>query len=144
MAVEPVAELDLGGVDDLVARSRKEGDGADRRRRAVEARAAAVAAQPGGAWRSAGCSSSSSCCASRRRSTPSTSPTPTPYENHLTEQVVVDGTPKDVVSPDGVPIGPTWHAEFFLGADESGRDIAVRLLYGGRTSLIIGCSARRC
>jgi peptide/nickel transport system permease protein len=126
MAVEPVAELDLGGVDDLVARSRKEGDGP-------------IAGVP--PWK----------LALRRL-----------RRNRVAmafggmfivivvlcllapvyaEQVVVDGTPTNVVAPNGVPIGPTWHAEFFLGADESGRDIAVRLLYGGRTSLIIGCSA---
>ena len=39
----------------------------------------------------------------------------------------------------GVPIGPTWSfSHFFLGADDNGRDIAVRLLYGGRNSLEIG------
>jgi peptide/nickel transport system permease protein len=41
----------------------------------------------------------------------------------------------------GIPIGPTWHAKFFLGADESGRDVAVRLLYGGRNSLEVGAEA---
>jgi peptide/nickel transport system permease protein len=41
----------------------------------------------------------------------------------------------------GLPIGPTWHAKFFLGADNVGRDVAVRLLYGGRTSLQIGAEA---
>jgi peptide/nickel transport system permease protein len=64
-----------------------------------------------------------------------------PYKNHLTEQITVDGKKKDVVSPDGVPIGPTWQGHFLLGADDNGRDIAVRLLYGGRTSLEIGVVA---
>jgi peptide/nickel transport system permease protein len=64
-----------------------------------------------------------------------------PYKNHLTDTVQVGGKTKDVVAPNGVPIGPTWHGRFFLGADSNGRDIAVRLLYGGRTSLIIGVSA---
>jgi len=42
----------------------------------------------------------------------------------------------------GVPIGPTWNiSHFFLGADENARDIAVRLLYGGRNSLEIGVVA---
>ena len=41
----------------------------------------------------------------------------------------------------GLPKGPTWHAKFFLGADNSGRDVAVRLLYGGRNSLQIGAEA---
>ncbi len=65
----------------------------------------------------------------------------TPFENHLTDKVTVGGETKNVVSLDGVPIGPTWHGRFFLGADDNGRDIAVRLLYGGRTSLQIGVSA---
>jgi peptide/nickel transport system permease protein len=64
-----------------------------------------------------------------------------PYKNHLTDQITVDGKKKDVVSPDGVPIGPTWQGRFLLGADDNGRDIAVRLLYGGRTSLQIGVLA---
>ena len=40
-----------------------------------------------------------------------------------------------------IPIGPTWFGaggKFVLGADQNGRDIAVRLLYGGRTSLFVG------
>jgi peptide/nickel transport system permease protein len=41
----------------------------------------------------------------------------------------------------GLPIGPTWHSKFFLGADNTGRDVAVRLLYGGRNSLEIGAEA---
>ncbi len=64
-----------------------------------------------------------------------------PFKNHLTDTVTVDGKEKDVVSPDGVPIGPTWQGQFFLGADTNGRDTAVRLLYGGRNSLLIGVAA---
>ena len=63
------------------------------------------------------------------------------YKNHLTDRITIDGKLTDVVSPDGVPIGPTWQGRFFLGADEGGRDVAVRLLYGGRTSLLIGIGA---
>jgi peptide/nickel transport system permease protein len=44
----------------------------------------------------------------------------------------------DVGSGGGTPPGPTFHARFFLGADTNGRDVAVRLLYGGRNSLEIG------
>jgi peptide/nickel transport system permease protein len=61
-----------------------------------------------------------------------------PDANHVTETVRIGGKPVDVVSTDGLPIGPTWHGRFFLGADQNGRDIAVRLLYGGRNSLEIG------
>ena len=62
----------------------------------------------------------------------------TPSENHLTDQTVVDGELTNVVSLEGVPIGPTWDESYFLGADENGRDLAVRLLYGARTTLVVG------
>jgi len=40
------------------------------------------------------------------------------------------------------PIGPTWDLHhYFLGADQQGRDVAARLLYGGRNSLLIGTAA---
>jgi len=40
------------------------------------------------------------------------------------------------------PIGPTWDVRhYFLGADAQGRDVAARLLYGGRNSLLIGTAA---
>ncbi len=66
---------------------------------------------------------------------------PGPNENHLTDTIVVDGKKTDVVALNGVPIGPTWQGEFFLGADTNGRDVMVRLLYGGRNSLVIGLTA---
>jgi peptide/nickel transport system permease protein len=64
--------------------------------------------------------------------------------NHLSDTITVDGKQKNVVGLDGVPIGPQyWKADgkFFLGADRNGRDIMVRLLYGGRNSLLIGVTA---
>jgi peptide/nickel transport system permease protein len=64
-----------------------------------------------------------------------------PFKNHLTDTIVINGQTRNVVAPDGVPIGPTYHGRFFLGADGNGRDIAVRLLYGGRTSLLVGVGA---
>src|SRR6185437_13198380 len=64
-----------------------------------------------------------------------------PNTNHITETVTVDGKQVDVVSPTGVPIGPTWKGRFLLGADSNGRDVAVRLLYGGRNSLEIAAIA---
>jgi peptide/nickel transport system permease protein len=64
-----------------------------------------------------------------------------PNDNHITESVKVGGKVEDVVSLIGIPIGPTWHSKFFLGADPNGRDIAVRLLYGGRNSLEVGAVA---
>ena len=65
----------------------------------------------------------------------------TPSENHLTDKAVIDGEPTDVVSVDGVPIGPTWHSSYFLGADENGRDLMVRVLYGARASVTVGAGA---
>src|SRR4051812_10500623 len=53
--------------------------------------------------------------------------------NHLSDQITVDGKKTDVVSLDGVPIGPQYfkaHGKYFLGADGNGRDVMVRLLYG--------------
>jgi peptide/nickel transport system permease protein len=61
-----------------------------------------------------------------------------PNANHVTDTVRIGGKVEDVVAPDGIPIAPTWHARFLLGADQNGRDIAVRLLYGGRNSLEVG------
>ena len=83
--------------------------------------------------------------------------------NHVLERVKVGGQEVSVVSQGGyidkktgkpcvvsgpncvffsaIPIGPQWwHAggRFVLGADANGRDVAVRLLYGGRTSLQVG------
>jgi peptide/nickel transport system permease protein len=65
----------------------------------------------------------------------------TPIKNHLTDTIELDGKKTNVVSFDGVPIGPTWKGRFLLGADTNGRDTAVRLLYGGRNSLMIGVVA---
>jgi peptide/nickel transport system permease protein len=65
----------------------------------------------------------------------------TPEKNHLSDTIVIDGETTNVVSYLGTPIGPTWQGRFFLGADGNGRDIMVRLLYGGRNSLMIGLAA---
>lgn len=65
----------------------------------------------------------------------------TPVANHITDTVKIGGRVEDVVSQYGIPIGPTWHGRFLLGADANGRDVAVRLLYGGRNSLEIGVLA---
>jgi peptide/nickel transport system permease protein len=79
-----------------------------------------------------------------------------PYTNHITENVKIGNRVQSVISAGGTytdpkthelrvkPVtilGPTWwHAggKFVLGADENGRDNAVRLLYGGRNSLEVG------
>jgi peptide/nickel transport system permease protein len=61
-----------------------------------------------------------------------------PNANNLTGKVERDGKQVDVVTPDGRPVGPGLSKEYLLGADQNGRDVAVRLLYGGRNSLFVG------
>ena len=64
-----------------------------------------------------------------------------PNDNHITDTVLIDGAETDVVAPDGTPLGPGLHGRYLLGADQNGRDVMVRLLYGGRTSIYIGVAA---
>jgi peptide/nickel transport system permease protein len=64
-----------------------------------------------------------------------------PNRNGLTDVVVRDGKRVDVVAEDGRPIGPALERKFLLGADANGRDVMVRLLYGGRNSLAIALTA---
>jgi peptide/nickel transport system permease protein len=64
-----------------------------------------------------------------------------PNDNHITDTIVIDGVATDIVSPDGTPLGPGLHGRYLLGADQNGRDVMVRLLYGGRTSIYIGLAA---
>jgi peptide/nickel transport system permease protein len=65
-----------------------------------------------------------------------------PDTTHTLEKLTIDGQKRDVVNPEGQPIGPVLlgaGGKFFLGADSRlGRDEMVRLMYGGRTSLFIG------
>jgi peptide/nickel transport system permease protein len=65
-----------------------------------------------------------------------------PAVANVTGTIKVGAKTEDIVSLTGIPIGPTWHlSHYFLGADALGRDVAVRLLYGGRNSLEIGAVA---
>jgi peptide/nickel transport system permease protein len=68
-----------------------------------------------------------------------------PFTSQLTATTVINGKKVDVLQQGGgvlklgeTPIGPTWQRNYFLGADSQGRDVAARVLYGGRTSLTIG------
>ncbi|MFC9974418.1 ABC transporter permease [Spirillospora sp. NPDC127200] len=47
--------------------------------------------------------------------------------------------PKTALDPNGQPVGPG--AEFWLGADQLGRDVLVRASYGARISLLVGIAA---
>ena len=64
-----------------------------------------------------------------------------PNQNHITDKVLVGGRMTDVVAPDGTPLGPGLRGRYLLGADQNGRDVMVRLMYGGRTSIYIGVLA---
>ncbi|MFJ1970070.1 ABC transporter permease [Streptomyces sp. NPDC087903] len=72
-----------------------------------------------------------------------------PFQSHVSGTTTVDGRTVPVLTPSSTglglgvtPIGPTWDpTHYFLGADNQGRDVMARLLYGGRTSLFIGVAA---
>jgi len=64
-----------------------------------------------------------------------------PNQNHITDKILVGGRMIDVVAPDGTPLGPGLRGRYLLGADQNGRDVMVRLMYGGRTSIYIGVLA---
>jgi peptide/nickel transport system permease protein len=61
-----------------------------------------------------------------------------PNEQNLVGVLHEHGTSIPVVADDGTPIGPGLRGAYLLGADSNGRDLFVRLLYGGRTSLAVG------
>ncbi|HWC86485.1 MAG TPA: ABC transporter permease [Solirubrobacteraceae bacterium] len=65
-----------------------------------------------------------------------------PDDENITGTIRVGGRVETIVNPTtSVGIGPTWQSRYFFGADGNGRDVAVRLLYGGRNSLEIGALA---
>jgi peptide/nickel transport system permease protein len=57
------------------------------------------------------------------------------FRQHMMDRIEVGGRQLDVVSSDGLPIGP--NPRFPLGADLSGRDVLSRILYGARVSLTV-------
>jgi peptide/nickel transport system permease protein len=68
-----------------------------------------------------------------------------PFKSNVTGTVTIDGKTIDVIQEGTgklglgeTPIGPTWKSQYFIGADGQGRDVAARVLYGGRASLFIG------
>ena len=72
-----------------------------------------------------------------------------PFNADVAASVIIDGEEVPVMQPNAnrlhlglTPIGPTWRPSAdLLGADSQGRDVAARLLYGGRNSLLISSSA---
>ena len=72
-----------------------------------------------------------------------------PFTSTLDATIMIDGNTIPVMeqSTEGLglgynPIGPTWRlGNYFLGADNQGRDVMARLLYGGLTSLLIAGAA---
>jgi peptide/nickel transport system permease protein len=71
-----------------------------------------------------------------------------PFRPHLDGTVIVDGRAQDIIQAadnplhlGSAPIGPTWQGAYFLGADGQGRDVAARILFGGRNSLLIAGAA---
>ena len=71
-----------------------------------------------------------------------------PFRSNPGGEAVVSGRRVPVLAQNAgglglgtTPLGPTWRRAYLLGADGQGRDVAARLLYGGRTSLLIAASA---
>jgi peptide/nickel transport system permease protein len=61
-----------------------------------------------------------------------------PNQQNIQGFVHEGGKKIPIVADDGTPIGPGLRTCYMLGADQNGRDLFVRLLYGGRISLIVG------
>ncbi|OJX70776.1 MAG: peptide ABC transporter permease [Mesorhizobium sp. 65-26] len=72
-----------------------------------------------------------------------------PFTSTLDAVIQIDGQDVPVMeqSTEGLglgytPLGPTWRlGNYFLGADNQGRDVMARLLYGGLNSLLISAAA---
>src|SRR2546423_10479326 len=61
-----------------------------------------------------------------------------PDVQNIQGTIISGGHRVPVVRADGTPIGPGLRAQYLLGADSNGRDLFVRILYAGRTSLMVG------
>lgn len=72
-----------------------------------------------------------------------------PFRSNIDGTTIVNGKVVPVMQESSTglglgvtPVGPTWDPHhYLLGADNQGRDVAARLLYGGRNTLLIGLSA---
>ena len=68
-----------------------------------------------------------------------------PFQTNLSGTFQLNGKTVQVIQQGGgklglgeTPVGPTWHSKYLIGADQLGRDVMARVLYGGRASLFIG------
>lgn len=72
-----------------------------------------------------------------------------PFKSSLDKVITLNGAeqpvmelPKTGLALGYTPIGPTWElGNYFLGADNQGRDVMARLLYGGLNSIFIASAA---
>ena len=71
-----------------------------------------------------------------------------PFRSNPNGTLLLDGRSVEVVQENTAglglgttPLGPTWRGTYLLGADAQGRDVAARVLYGGRNSLLIAACA---
>lgn len=72
-----------------------------------------------------------------------------PFSSDIAGTTVRAGQPVDLMQPNDnplhlglSPIGPDWRpGPYALGADSQGRDVAARVLYGGRNSLLIAAAS---
>ena len=71
-----------------------------------------------------------------------------PFISNVNGTITLNGVQQQILQPSteglglGVtPIGPQGFGPYALGSDNQGRDVAARILYGGRNTLLIGASA---
>jgi peptide/nickel transport system permease protein len=64
-----------------------------------------------------------------------------PDVQNIQGTIISGGHRVPVIRNDGTPIGPGLRGQYLLGADANGRDLFVRILYGGRTSLTVGIAS---
>jgi peptide/nickel transport system permease protein len=72
-----------------------------------------------------------------------------PFNSNIDGSITLNGQVLPILEPSteglglgSTPIGPTWaFSSYFLGADDQGRDVFARMLYGGINSLLISAAS---
>ncbi|MCQ9156581.1 ABC transporter permease [Acidomonas methanolica] len=72
-----------------------------------------------------------------------------PFASNVAGTTIRDGREIDLMQPNDnplhlglTPVGPDWRlGPYAMGADPQGRDVAARVLYGGRNSLLISAAS---